>query len=86
MLEETKNLEFWQDMVTELIIERKKVIGVITRMNAKFYSKAVILTNGTFINGLIHIGRNKQNGGRAGEPHSYGISEQLKALDLKLEE
>ena len=84
MLEQTKGVEFWQDMVTELIIDRKKIIGVITRMNAKFYSKAVILTNGTFINGLIHIGRNKQNGGRAGEPHSYGISEQLKSLGFEV--
>ena len=84
MLEETKNLEFWQDMVTKLIIERKKVVGVVTRMNAKFYAKAVILTNGTFINGLIHIGRISQSGGRAGEPHSYGISEQLKTLGFEV--
>ena len=84
MLEETKNLEFWQDMVTKLIIERKKVVGVVTRMNTKFYAKAVILTNGTFINGLIHIGRNSQSGGRAGEPHSYGISEQLKTLGFEV--
>jgi tRNA uridine 5-carboxymethylaminomethyl modification enzyme len=84
MLEETKNVELWQDMVTELIIERKRIIGVITRMNAKFYSKAVILTNGTFINGLIHIGRNRQSGGRIGEPHSYGISEQLKTMGFEV--
>ena len=84
MLEKTEKLEFWQDMVTELIIERKKVIGVITRMNVKFYGKAVILTNGTFINGLIHIGRNNQSGGRAGEPNSYGISEQLKKLGFEV--
>src|SRR4030043_1071388 len=84
MLEETKNLEFWQDMVTKLIIERKKIVGVITKMNTKFYAKAVILTNGTFINGLIHIGRNSQSGGRAGEPHSYGISEQLKTLGFEV--
>lgn len=84
MIEETKNLELWQDMVTELIIERRKVIGVVTRMNAKFYAKAVILTNGTFINGLIHIGRNKQNGGRIGEPHSYGISEQLREIGIEV--
>jgi tRNA uridine 5-carboxymethylaminomethyl modification enzyme len=84
MLEETKNLEFWQDMVTKLIIERNKVVGVVTRMNTKFYAKAVILTNGTFINGLIHIGRNSQSGGRAGEPHSYGISEQLKTIGFEV--
>jgi tRNA uridine 5-carboxymethylaminomethyl modification enzyme len=53
-------------------------------MNVKFYGKAVILTNGTFINGLIHIGRNNQSGGRAGEPNSYGISEQLKKLGFEV--
>jgi tRNA uridine 5-carboxymethylaminomethyl modification enzyme len=84
MLEATKNVEFWQDMVTELIIEKKKVIGVITRMNVKFFAKAVILTNGTFINGLMHIGRNQQSGGRAGEPHSYGISDQLKKIGFNV--
>ncbi|MBN1968103.1 MAG: tRNA uridine-5-carboxymethylaminomethyl(34) synthesis enzyme MnmG, partial [Candidatus Delongbacteria bacterium] len=84
ILEGTRNLELWQDMVTELIIDSKKVVGVITRMNAKFYAKTIILTNGTFINGLIHVGRNQQNGGRIGEPHSYGISEQLKVLGFEV--
>ena len=84
MLEKTKNLEFWQDMVTELIIEKNKVKGVVTKMNIKFYSEAVILSNGTFINGLMHIGRNQFPGGRAGEPHSYGISEQLIKYGLEV--
>jgi tRNA uridine 5-carboxymethylaminomethyl modification enzyme len=84
MLEKTKNIEFWQDMVTELLIEKGKIIGVVTKINAKFYSRAVILTNGTFLNGLIHIGRNKQNGGRAGEPHSFGISEQLNTIGFEV--
>jgi tRNA uridine 5-carboxymethylaminomethyl modification enzyme len=84
MLEKTKRIEFWQDMVTELLVERRKIVGVITRMNAKFYAKAVILTNGTFINGLMHIGRIKQNGGRAGEPFSYGLSEQLKKIGFEV--
>ena len=84
ILEANGNVELWQDMVTELIIEREKVIGVITRMNARFYGKSVVLTNGTFINGLIHIGRNQQDGGRIGELHSYGISEQLKKIGFEV--
>jgi len=84
MLEGTKNLEFWQDMVSEIIVNGKKVIGVNTRMNTRFFAKAVILTNGTFINGLIHIGRNNQSGGRAGEPNSSGISEQLNSMGFEV--
>jgi tRNA uridine 5-carboxymethylaminomethyl modification enzyme len=84
MLENTKNVEFWQDMVTELIIENDNVVGVITRLNVKFRAKAVILNNGTFINGLIHVGRNNYNGGRIGEPHSYGISDQLNKLGFEV--
>ncbi len=84
MLEKTVNVELWQDMVTELIIENDEVKGVITRMNEKFYSKAVILTNGTFLNGLMHIGRNQIYGGRAGEQHSFGISEKLKEIGFEV--
>jgi len=77
MLEATPNLDFWQDAVVSLIIENCKVTGVVTRMGVKFITKCVVLTNGTFINGLMHVGRNKIEGGRASEPASYGISEQL---------
>ena len=84
MLEKTSNMEFWQDMVTKLIIKDDEVKGVITKMNEKLYAKAVILNNGTFINGLIHVGRNQMSGGRAGEPHSYGISEQLKEIGFEV--
>ncbi|MFC2080659.1 tRNA uridine-5-carboxymethylaminomethyl(34) synthesis enzyme MnmG [Bacteroidota bacterium] len=77
VLENIKGLDFWQDMVTELVIEHEKVVGVKTRMGMNFRAKKVILTNGTFINGLMHVGKNKLKGGRAGEPHSFGISEQL---------
>jgi tRNA uridine 5-carboxymethylaminomethyl modification enzyme len=78
MLEETPNLDFWQDMVTELIIENKsKVIGVKTGMGQKIYSKSVILTNGTFLNGKIHIGTKQFGGGRIGEKSSTGLTEQL---------
>lgn len=76
-LERIENLDFWQDMVTGLIINSGRVEGVKTRMGITFNAKSVILTNGTFINGLMHVGKNRTKGGRAGEPHSFGISEQL---------
>ncbi len=84
VLEGIEKLDFWQDMVTELIIEGDRVRGVKTRMNIEFYSETVILTNGTFINGLMHIGKNQQKGGRAGEQHSVGISEQLREFDFEV--
>jgi len=71
-------------MVTQLIIESGNVRGVRTRMDIDFYADTVILTNGTFINGLMHVGKNSIKGGRAGEPHSYGISEQLKQYDFEV--
>jgi tRNA uridine 5-carboxymethylaminomethyl modification enzyme len=77
-LEKIGNLDFWQDMVTGLIIETGRVVGVKTRMDIVFNARRVILTNGTFINGLMHVGKHKLKGGRAGDPHSYGISEQLR--------
>ena len=78
MLENTPNLDFWQDTVSSLIIEDKIVMGVITKLGVKFYAKSVILTNGTFINGLIHVGRSRMEGGRISEPASKGLSEVLK--------
>lgn len=77
MMEETKNLDFWQDMVVELIIEKDICVGVKTQIGVEFRSKAVILTNGTFLNGLIHIGEKHFGGGRAGERPSVGLTEQL---------
>jgi len=79
MLENTANVDFWQDMVRELIISNdgKRIEGVITGMGLAFKSKAVILTNGTFLNGLIHIGEKQIGGGRSGESASRGITEQL---------
>jgi tRNA uridine 5-carboxymethylaminomethyl modification enzyme len=79
MLEQTKNIDFWQDTVRELIISKdgKKIEGVLTGTGIEFKSKAVILTNGTFLNGLIHIGEKQISGGRTGESASYGITEQL---------
>jgi tRNA uridine 5-carboxymethylaminomethyl modification enzyme len=83
MLEATPNLDFWQDMVKELIIENETVCGVITGMDIKIRSKAVILTNGTFLNGLIHLGEKQYGGGRAGEKASTGITEQLVKLGFE---
>ena len=78
LLEKTLNLDFWQDTVTSLLIEGDQVKGVKTLMGGVIESKAVILTNGTFLNGLIHIGEQHFPGGRMGEVASYGITEQLK--------
>jgi tRNA uridine 5-carboxymethylaminomethyl modification enzyme len=76
-LEQTQNLDFWQDMVTELIIVNGTCCGVKTQIGIEFKAKAVILTNGTFLNGLIHIGEKQFGGGRAGDKPSTGITEQL---------
>lgn len=83
MLEATPNLDFWQDMVKSLIIEDSKVCGVITGMDIEIRSKAVVLTNGTFLNGLIHLGEKQYGGGRAGEKSSTGITEQLVSLGFE---
>ncbi|MGZ3900145.1 MAG: tRNA uridine-5-carboxymethylaminomethyl(34) synthesis enzyme MnmG [Bacteroidia bacterium] len=79
MLEQTPNVDFWQDMVKELIISKdgKRVEGVVTGMGVPFKAKAVVLTNGTFLNGVIHIGEKQLGGGRSGEASSKGITEQL---------
>ena len=78
LLEKTPNLDFWQDTVTGLLIEGDQVKGVKTMMGGEIQSKAVILTNGTFLNGLIHIGEQHFPGGRMGEVACHGITEQLK--------
>lgn len=80
MLEQTPNVDFWQDMVREMIVENGKVVGVITGMGMRFNTKAIILTNGTFLNGIIHIGEKQFGGGRVGEAASKGITEQLISL------
>ena len=77
IIENTDNLYMWQDMVTELIIDNKVVTGVKTKMGVSFHSKSVILTNGTFLNGLIHVGEVQIGGGRISEPSSFGMTEQL---------
>jgi len=79
MLEQTPNVDFWQDMVRELIISKdgKRVEGVISGMGIAFHAKAVVLTNGTFLNGVIHVGEKQFGGGRTGESAAYGLTEQL---------
>ena len=77
VLESTSNLDLWQDAVVSLIIEDNQVKGVRTKIGVDFLSNTVILTNGTFLNGLIHVGSSQMRGGRIGEAASYHISEQL---------
>ncbi|HBG40742.1 MAG TPA: tRNA uridine-5-carboxymethylaminomethyl(34) synthesis enzyme MnmG [Porphyromonadaceae bacterium] len=83
LIQNTPNLYMWQDTVMELRIENGAVTGVKTRMGMEFSAKAVVLTTGTFLNGLIHIGKVRINGGRISEPASSGITEQLKALGFR---
>jgi len=77
ILEGIPGLEFWQDKVTKLLIKNRRVEGVETLMGIQFKARKVILTAGTFINGLMHVGKVKMKGGRMGEPPAYGLSEQL---------
>ncbi len=77
MLEATPNLDFWQDTVKNILVSDNQVIGVITGMDIEIRAKSVILTNGTFLNGIIHLGEKQYGGGRAGEKASTGITEQL---------
>ena len=82
-LENTPNLDFFQDMVKNIIIENGKVAGVITNIGIEIRGKTVVLTNGTFLNGLIHIGEKQFGGGRMGEPKAFGITEQLVSLGFE---
>ena len=77
MLEQTPNLDFWQDMVKGLIVSRGTVKGIVTGMGQEIYGKTVVLTNGTFLNGVIHVGEKQFGGGRMGEKGATGITEQL---------
>ena len=83
LLEQTKNLDFYQEMVTGLVVEGDEVKGVKTSLGLEIRAKTVVLTNGTFLNGLIHIGNKNFGGGRAGEKAATGITEQL--VDLGFE-
>lgn len=83
VLEENPNVDFFQDMVNGLLIEENKVVGVKTGMGMNVRAKAVILTNGTFLNGLIHVGEKQFGGGRMGEKAATGITEQLVSLGFE---
>jgi tRNA uridine 5-carboxymethylaminomethyl modification enzyme len=83
MLEETPNVDFFQDMVKGLIIEKGICCGIVTGMGIQIWGRAVVLTNGTFLNGIIHIGEKQFGGGRTGEKASTGITEQLIELGLE---
>ena len=83
MLEEIQNVDFYQDMVTGLLVENNKVVGVKTSLGLEIKCKSVILTNGTFLNGLIHVGDKQLGGGRMGEKAATGITEQLVNLGFE---
>jgi len=83
LLEKTEYIDLWQDSVVSLNIDNDKVTGVKTKIGVNFYSASVILTNGTFLNGLMHIGRAQMEGGRIGESASYHISDQLLNIGFK---
>ena len=83
VLSHTDNLSIWQDVVVSLIIKDNKVCGVKTALGIEMEAQAVVLTNGTFLNGLMHCGKTQIAGGRTSEPASYGLTEQLVALGFK---
>ncbi|WP_207429589.1 tRNA uridine-5-carboxymethylaminomethyl(34) synthesis enzyme MnmG [Pedobacter sp. SYSU D00535] len=83
ILEQTPNVDFWQDMVKSLLVKNETVCGVVTSLGIEIKSKAVVLTNGTFLNGIIHIGEKKMGGGRTAEKAATGITEQLVELGFE---
>jgi tRNA uridine 5-carboxymethylaminomethyl modification enzyme len=85
VLERSENLFIWQEQAKSLLLDGMKVIGIETSFGTRFYSKAVVLTNGTFLNGLMHIGFSNITGGRSGEQASTGLSEQLRQLGFSVE-
>ena len=85
VLEHTDNLAIWQEQANSLLLEGNKVTGVETSLGTKFRADAVILTNGTFLNGLMHIGFKKIEGGRSGDQASTGLSEQLEKMGFSIE-
>jgi len=85
LLENTPNLDLRQDEVIDLIVESEKIKGVVTSIGQHYFSKVVILTNGTFLNGMIHIGEKNFSGGRMGEKASFGLTERLQNLGFETE-
>jgi len=84
-LEKIKNLDFWQDTVEEIVIKKMKVVGVKTNMGTNIKAKSVIVTSGTFMNGIMYVGKVQNRGGRASEPASYGLSKKLKKIGFEVE-
>lgn len=82
-LERTPNVDFWQEMATGILVENNKVVGVTTSLGLEIKAKSVVLTNGTFLNGIIHIGEKQFGGGRTGERAAKGITEQLTQLGFE---
>ena len=80
VLEKNKNVDFWQEMVSQILVNGDGVVGIKTALGVEIYSRSVVLTNGTFLNGLIHVGEKNFGGGRSGEKASRGITEQLEGL------
>ena len=83
LLEQTEKLDFYQEMVVDLITNKEQVVGVVTSLGIKIYAKSIILTNGTFLNGLIHIGEKNFGGGRAGEKAAHGLTQTLVNLGFE---
>lgn len=82
-LENTTNVDFWQEMVGSLVIKNNTVVGVKTALGVEIFGKAVVLTNGTFLNGVIHVGEKRFGGGRTGEKSATGLTEQLTSLGFE---
>ncbi len=82
-MESIPHLDFWQDTVKDIILKDGKIAGVETTLGVMFKARSVVLTNGTFLNGLMHIGKRKQKGGRASEPGVYGLSEKMNELGFR---
>lgn len=83
LLEQTPNLDFYQEMISGIIAENGKIVGIRTSLGIEIKAKTVVLTNGTFLNGLIHIGEKQFGGGRAGESAAYGITEDLRSMGFE---
>ena len=83
LLDATPNLDIWQDMATEIVVEDGTIVGVNTMLGAEFQAKCVIITAGTFLNGLMHVGRKRVQGGRMSEPASVGLTESIAAQGIR---
>ena len=83
LLEQTPLVDFYQEMIVDILVEHNRVVGVVTSLGLKIYAQAVVLTNGTFLNGLIHIGEKNFGGGRAGEKAATGLTAKLESLGFE---